>query len=37
VMSHLSGIDLKLHEIGLPSNAACKETLNRLLSQNALW
>lgn len=29
--------DLKLTEIELPSNLSCKETFNRLLSQNALW
>ncbi len=36
-MAGITGIDLKLAEIELPSNVACKETLNRLLSQNALW
>jgi hypothetical protein len=37
IMASTSSVDLKLCEIELPSNLACKETLNRLLSQNALW
>ena len=36
-MSNIIGADLNLSEIELPSNVACKETFNRLLSQNALW
>jgi hypothetical protein len=36
-MSNMIGADLNLSEIELPSNVACKETFNRLLSQNALW
>jgi hypothetical protein len=36
-MAETPGCQLKLNEIELPSNLACKETLNRLLSQNALW
>jgi hypothetical protein len=36
-MSNMIGTDLNLSEIELPSNVACKETFNRLLSQNALW
>jgi hypothetical protein len=36
-MAEIPGGQLKLNEIELPSNLACKDTLNRLLSQNALW
>ena len=36
-MTSAPDTDLKLTEIELPSNLSCKETFNRLLSQNALW
>jgi hypothetical protein len=36
-MTSAPDTDLNLTEIELPSNLSCKETFNRLLSQNALW